>query len=229
MTDPTAPEAVSVAVIDSGVNPDHPHIASVAGGARIGLDGSAGDDWVDRLGHGTAVFAAIQEKAPAARIYALRVFDGRLSTSVRALVAAIEWAAEQRIHLVNLSLGTSAAGHREMLETAAEGLGDRGGIVVAAAESDGVLWLPGSLPTALGVIVDTELDRGDVYVTRVPGGHRVVAASPFPRPIPGVPPERNLNGVSFAVANVTGTVAALVETLGDRPGREEILAALPQG
>jgi hypothetical protein len=32
-------------------------------------------------------------------------------------------------------------------------------------------------------------------------------ASGYPRPIPGVPPERNLKGVSFAVANATGLIA----------------------
>jgi hypothetical protein len=32
-------------------------------------------------------------------------------------------------------------------------------------------------------------------------------ASGYPRPIPGVPPERNLSGISFAVANVTDWLA----------------------
>ena len=33
--------------------------------------------------------------------------------------------------------------------------------------------------------------------------------------MPGVPPERNLNGVSFAVANMTGLVARVCEDLTD--------------
>jgi hypothetical protein len=39
-------------------------------------------------------------------------------------------------------------------------------------------------------------------------------AAGYPRPIPGVPPERNLKGVSFAVANATGAIARL---LGEKP------------
>ncbi len=35
-------------------------------------------------------------------------------------------------------------------------------------------------------------------------------ASGFPRPIPGVAPEKNLKGLSFAVANTTGVVAGLL-------------------
>ncbi|MYJ17043.1 MAG: hypothetical protein F4106_03185 [Gemmatimonadetes bacterium] len=80
---------MSVAVIDSGVNPNHPHIGRVAGGARIKLSGDVGEDYVDRLGHGTAVFAAIQEKAPAADIHAVRVFGDRLRTRESTLMAAM--------------------------------------------------------------------------------------------------------------------------------------------
>jgi hypothetical protein len=41
-------------------------------------------------------------------------------------------------------------------------------------------------------------------------------ASGYPRPIPGVEPERNLSGVSFAVANMTGFVARAWAELTDR-------------
>ena len=37
------------------------------------------------------------------------------------------------------------------------------------------------------------------------------AASGFPRSLPGVPPKRNLHGISFAVANMTGFVARACE------------------
>jgi hypothetical protein len=55
---------IRVAVIDSGVNASHPHIARV--------DGGFPDDYLDRLGHGTAVMAAIQEKAPDAECFVVR-------------------------------------------------------------------------------------------------------------------------------------------------------------
>ena len=73
---------VAVAVIDSGVNVPHPHLPAVAGGVAFALDGSASDDFVDRLGHGTAVAAAIHEKAPDSAIWAVKVFDDKLATSV---------------------------------------------------------------------------------------------------------------------------------------------------
>ena len=213
----TTGQGVAVAVIDSGVNPDHPHVSGVAGGVRIDLVGDASDDYVDRLGHGTAVFAAIQEKAPGADIFAVRVFEDRLRTSTRALVAAIDWAAERRIRVVNLSLGTLREEHADLLGEAAERLARGGGVVVAAAEADGQRWWPGSLPSAVGVVMDAAVPREYVEVRGAvsgdDGGERdwVVAASPYPRPIPGVPVEANLNGISFAVANATGSLTRRLE------------------
>ena len=136
---------VSIAVIDSGVNAEHPHVG-MRGLAGCGSTSRAMslEDYVDRIGHGTAVFAAIQEKAPGAELYAVRVFEDRLRTSVRALVAAIDWAAERRVRLVNLSLGTVREEHAEMLDAAVGRLAAVGGVVVAAAEADGQRWWPGS-------------------------------------------------------------------------------------
>lgn len=203
---------MTVAVIDSGVNAEHPHVGAVAGGARIELSGEVSEDYVDRLGHGTAVFAAIQEKAPAAQMFALRVFTDRLRTSVRALVAAIDWAAERQVRVVNLSLGTLREEHAAMLEEAVDRLATAGGVVVAAATADGQRWWPGSLPRALGVVADEHCPRGCTEVRGGKGARSgVVAAAPYPRPIPGVARERNLNGISFAVANVAGMVARVVE------------------
>ena len=208
---PLTGRGVPVAVIDSGVNPGHPHVDGVAGGVRIALSGDVEDDYIDRLGHGTAVFAAIQEKAPGADIFAVRVFEDRLRTSSRALVAAIDWAAANGIRVVNLSLGTLREEHAEVLAGAVGRLADVGGVVVAAAEDDGQRWWPGSLPSAVGVVVDADCPRGCVEVRATAGGDVVVAASPYPRPIPGVPVEMNLSGISFAVANVTGVLARVLE------------------
>ena len=86
---------VTVAVIDSGVHAEHPHVGSVAGGVAIEPDGETHADYLDRLGHGTAVTAAILDKAPDVDIQAVKVFGRTLATSSGALVKAIDWAVEQ--------------------------------------------------------------------------------------------------------------------------------------
>ena len=204
---------VRVAVIDSGVHADHPHVGSVAGGIGIVGDGRVDTDYVDRLGHGTAVTAVIREKAPAADIYCIKVFDRELAATGKVLIAAIEKAIEQRADIINLSLGTQNRDHEASLASVVHEAAEGGTIVIAAGEQDGVRWLPGVLPGVLQVLLDWSMPREECRVTMRLGAAPVFHASGFPRPIPGVPPERNLKGLSFAVANVTGLVAAAAATL----------------
>ena len=206
---------VRVAVIDSGVHATHPHVGEVAGGIAIDEHGIECADYLDRLGHGTAVTAAIREKAPDAELFAVKVFDRSLSTNVASLVAGIDWAADAGAHLVNLSLGTSRQVHEAVLRDAVERAGARGTLIVSAYEDGGTRWLPGSLPGVIPVLVDYTLAR-DRYRVTAEGGVTRFHASGFAREIPGVPRERNLHGISLAVANMTGFAARAAESCGDR-------------
>lgn len=183
-----------IAVIDSGVHASHPHIARVDGGYPEG-------DYLDRLGHGTAVMAAIQEKAPDAEYFAVRIFDRELRTNIDTLIAGIQWAIDHEMDIVNLSLGTSNAAHADRFAALISRT-----ILVAAAGS-----YPGELGGVIRVGQDSTIPR-DRY--RLDGD--TFYASGYPRPMPGVPLERNLNGVSFAVANMTGFVARACEGLAER-------------
>ena len=203
---------VRVAVIDSGIHPANPHIAVPVSGVRILPDGNIDGDFADRIGHGTAVAAAILEKAPGIELVAVRVFDRTLATSADVLARAISWAAANGAQLINLSLGTSNQNRAAVLGGAVGEARAAGAIVVAARESGGVTWLPGSLPDVAGVTLDASRDRNELAMT-FDAGHPHVwfTASGYPRPIPGVPVERNLSGISFAVANVTGFLARALE------------------
>ena len=203
--------AVRVAIIDSGVHADHPHVGGVAGGVGIDAAGRAHGDYIDRLGHGTAVTAVLREKAPHAEIFAVKVFDTELAATAEALVAACDWVARHRIDIVNMSLGTRNGEHERALSGAVARLRATGAMIVAAGEQEGVRWLPGALPEVLGVMLDWSLPREEVKLGRGADGRLVFSASGFPRPIPGIPPDRNLMGLSFAVANATGMLAALLE------------------
>jgi subtilisin family serine protease len=198
---------IRVAIIDSGVHAAHPHVRSVAGGVTISEQGEH-PDYADRLGHGTAVAAVIREKAPEAELFAVRIFADRLTASVATLVRALDWASRSRMHLVNLSLGTTRPDHEPALRGALHRAAASGVCVVAARDDDGVRYLPGSVPhvAVVPVQLDWACPRDTCYTVDVDGG-TVYRASGWPRPITGVPPSRNLSGISFAVANVTGVLA----------------------
>lgn len=202
---------VRIAVVDSGIAIGHPHVGDLAEGVSLALTVT---DTVDRIGHGTAVAAAIREKAPGAELVPVKVFDTSLKTDAGTLADAIRWAADHQCRVVNLSLGTANAEHAAMLESAVGYAAERGVLVVAAFESDAIRWIPGSLAGAVGVAGSADIEREDLIVDELgqPESLRV-CASVFPRPIPGVPRERNLSGISFAVANTSGFLARMLETV----------------
>ena len=197
-----------VAVIDSGVHAAHPHVNGVAGGIAILPDGSDDPDFTDRLGHGTAVAAAIREKAPEAEIFAVKIFHQSLATQIESLVRAIEWSVRNKMDLINLSLGTSNPAHEQVLQYARLYAMMHDCRIVAADEQDGTRWLPGALDGVIPVQLDWDCPRDEYRSYHTERGRRIFRASGYPRPIPGVPPDRNLKGLSFAVANMTGFIAA---------------------
>jgi len=103
------------------------------------------------------------------------------------------------------------------MEAAAKRATDSGALIVAAGEDQGVRWLPGSLSNAVPVKLDWACPR-EAYRITGDRDRTVLAASGYPREIPGVSRERNLKGISFAVANATGFVARACEAC---PGRRD--------
>ncbi len=204
---------VRVAVIDSGVNAAHPHVMGVAGGVAIHRQGQC-DDYLDYLGHGTAAIAAIREKAPEALLYAVKVFDRKLATNIEILSRAVEWCIAQEMQVINLSLGTLNRRHRERFEQFLTRAAEAGVALVAAEELAGQGLLPGCLRSVIPVGLDWDCPR-EVYRCVLTGPRPTFLASGYPRPLPGLPRDRNLHGISFAVANMTGFVARARQACGN--------------
>jgi subtilisin family serine protease len=225
---------VSVAIIDSGVNPNHPHVGGIAGGVGISPDGKVlSPDYLDHIGHGTAVAGAIREKAPDAALYAVKVFDRALTTEAGAIIRALEWAIERECTVINLSLGTINMAHREEFERVVSLAQSREVALVAAFRMSGQPSLPGCLPPVIAVEGDPDCPRdsfrpvfADGNVIKPGASPLYFLASTYPREIPGVPRERNLNGISFAVANMTGFVARAMQEHRQTPvsSLKELLA-----
>ena len=118
---------VTVAIIDSGVEGDHP---AVGGRLSRSLRVEVGDgfrvvddpDAVDLVGHGTACAGIIHAIAPAAELVSIRVLGADNRGGGAAFAAALEWAIGQGFGVVNLSLSSrseSMAGRFHELADAA--------------------------------------------------------------------------------------------------------------
>jgi subtilisin family serine protease len=170
---PTPLAAVRVAVIDSGIDGDHPDLAGQIADARTFVGGSAR---VDEEGHGTFVAGLIAAgvnnsvgiagSASSAELLVAKVVNDNDLIDVEAEVKAIRWAVENDARVINMSLG----GFRDPrdpdrdafspLEAQAIGWAHgRGAVVVAAVGNNTDTpprpWpyasYPAALPHVLGV------------------------------------------------------------------------------
>ena len=109
-------QGVRVAVIDSGIEFDHPALANtVKGGVVVEFDENAEDYYrfepddqpTDLSGHGTACAGIIHSLAPKAELYSVRVLGQNMRGRAIQFAGGLEWALENKMNIANLSLSTS--------------------------------------------------------------------------------------------------------------------------
>ena len=109
-------KGVRVAVVDSGVEYDHPALEGcVKGGVIVEYDAKTKDNYrikpdnqpADVSGHGTACASIIHGIAPEAEIYSVRVLGRNMSGRAIQFAAGLDWTIENDMHIVNMSLSTS--------------------------------------------------------------------------------------------------------------------------
>ena len=107
-------EGVRVAVIDSGIEADHPALdgcVDTEAGVTVATEGDdpalVGGPHGDSFGHGTACAGIVHSIAPAATLVSVKVLGDGLNGTAAAFLRGLEWCVEEGIEVVNLSIGTT--------------------------------------------------------------------------------------------------------------------------
>lgn len=217
---------ITVAVIDTGVQANHPDLAGrvVAGPAYLnGGPEVPGGGGVDPEGHGTHVagtIAAVRHNgigiagvAPGATILGIRSLDANgngLSTDV---ARGINYAVDEGVDVINLSLGSPA--RSGAIRTAVDRAWDEGIVVIAAAGNtpacSNPCW-PGAEPNTIAVAAHNSSRQtagfsvnGSWLDVSAPGVG-IVSTYPFGSGY------ASSNGTSMAAPHVAGLAALMVAT-----------------
>ena len=155
-------ETIKIAVIDTGVNFDHPDLLGIGEDGKIvgGYDFIENDNFPqDTNGHGTQVAGIIAADgeitgiAPKSKILAYRVSEDGEAVSSDLIIKAIKQAIADEADIINISLGVDII-HDEIDHAVNEAV-KNGIVVVAAAGNSGpdneTIGSPGANPNAITV------------------------------------------------------------------------------
>ncbi|MEV0458954.1 S8 family serine peptidase [Catellatospora methionotrophica] len=199
-------KGVDVAILDTGVDANHPDLAGRIGQARNFTDSP---DAVDRHGHGTHVAATVggtgaasggtrKGVAPAANLLVGKVLDDGGSGSESWVIAGMEWAVESGAEVVSMSLGGSASDGQDPLSLAVDRLtASSGALFVIAAGNEGSEYSVGSPGAAASALTVGAVDRDDNLADFSSRGPRVGDE--------GLKPEITAPGVGIIAARAAGT------------------------
>ncbi|MEV6301149.1 S8 family peptidase [Actinoplanes sp. NPDC051861] len=196
---------VRIAVLDTGIDAAHPDLAGKVATAANFTSEPAGDQY----GHGTHVASIAaggaaagtryRGVAPDASLLDAKICDATGTCWEDAILAGMQWAADQKAQVANLSVGGWDSPGLDPMEQAVNTLSEQYGMlfVVAAGNAgpyESTVNSPGSAEAALAV---ASVDRDDVTARSSSRGPRIGDG--------GLKPDIAAPGVGIVAARAAGT------------------------
>lgn len=216
-----ADRSAKIAVLDSGVDPDHESLEVADGHALAECTfGDCEAEWADESGHGThcAGTAAASDNDvgvvgtnPEADLYAIKVMASDGSGSDSDIAAGIEWCADNDVDVINMSLGGPEPG--PVLKDALEYAYERGVLIVAAAGNAGpnnpAIDYPAKYDQCIAVAATDSRDEVPQWSSR---GETVELAAPGEDIRSTVPGDEydSMSGTSMSAPHAAGVAARLM-------------------
>ncbi|MFC2017405.1 S8 family peptidase [Chloroflexota bacterium] len=177
---------VKVAILDTGIDLDHPDLA-VAGNVTFVPEWIDGDD---DNGHGTLVagiVAALDNDigvigvAPEASLYAVKVLNEYGSGAMSIILSGIEWAVDNNMQVINMSFGSASNWPSSVIQALDNAY--NGGIIIVAGSGNGGtpsgegnnIWNPARQESVIAV---GATDNQDARYTVSSTGYTLELAAP---------------------------------------------------
>ena len=207
-------DRILIAVIDSGIDADHPELK---GKIADSFDPAGGSG--EAHAHGTGVAGAIVARdrltgvAPNARILAVRAFDpdgASAEGTTFSILKGLEWSVQKGARVINMSF----AGPKDPIMARILSAAHKKGVVLIAAAGNAGAKSPPLYPAAdPNVIAVTAIDAQDRLFKMSNRGHHVAVSAPgVDVLLPTTAGSYQMStGTSFAAAHISGVAALILE------------------
>jgi subtilisin len=164
---------VRVGILDSGLEKDHPRllgrvVESVAVELVDGEPTIVPDDGTDLFGHGTACGGIILGMAPDVELISIRVLGADLRGKGTAFAAGLEWAIDQKIDVLNLSLSSKSEALFPVFHDLVDRAYFQGTLLVSAANNVPAASYPSLFSSVISVAAHGEPDPWRLYYNPSP-------------------------------------------------------------
>jgi serine protease AprX len=173
-------KGVKVGIVDTGIDPNHPDLAN-----RIAqMKDFTGEGPSDNHGHGTHVAGIVggtgagsngkyKGVAPDCTFYTAKVLGGDGSGSTSGVMAGIEWAVQQSVQVINMSLGgEGACDGTDALSVLCDAAVGKGVVLCIAAGNSGpgasTVGSPGCAKTVITIGATSKTDGIASFSSRGP-------------------------------------------------------------
>lgn len=211
---------VKVAVIDTGIDANHPDLRGQVAGGFNAVNAANPADWADQEGHGTHVSGTIAARrdgegvvgvAPEASLYAVRVLDENGNGTYDDVIAGLQWAVENGMQVANMSLGADEGS--PALELAVKEATRRGLLIIAASgNAGGPVGYPAKYAETIAVGASDRTDKTAFFSNRGPEVDVIAPGMDIVSLKKGGGLE-TMSGTSMATPHVAG-LAALAISMG---------------
>lgn len=171
---------VRIAVLDTGIDTEHPDFegriectTDLTGEGVRDLNGHGTHCASSAAGTGVASSGTYRGAAPAATLHIAKVLDAGGNGMMSDVMAGVEWAVEQEVHVISLSLGSSGpCDGTDALSAICDAAVEQGVVVCVAAGNDGpgpyTIGSPGCARDVITIGAVSDQDRVASFSSRGP-------------------------------------------------------------
>lgn len=173
----SAGRSVRVAIVDSGIETDHPAVGGMVRGSVVVEYDPRSKNPIrvveepqprDLFGHGTACAGIIHSLAPEAELYSVRVLGRDLAGKALQFAGGLRWAIENGMHVVNLSLSTSKQDYFALFHELADAAYFKNIILVSAVNNIPAPSYPSLYSSVFSVAAHESQDPFTYYYNPAP-------------------------------------------------------------